>query len=208
MPPKQDTHPRLLDMLEPQAIDMVLSLCMEDQLTQAIQRLAETEAGDIAPWLLCYQAMEQRLMHADHVSALRLAQVALSRFERLGDADGYARTLAEAAFARYHLGQYATALAEIAACPPPGQPACVAALALAAYINHVGINAPREAIRSAQQGLRALEDEADSRRRAVWRIVLQRNLTAAYHYTGDLAAARRVARSAGVTPASSSDSAS
>jgi DNA-binding SARP family transcriptional activator len=176
-----------------EAIEMVLSLSLDDALTAALRELSDAESDDISPWLQCYQAMEGRLSRSDHVTTLRLAQAAAARFQRLGDDDGYARALAEAAIARYHFGQYAAALAELAACPPPKQPSCTAALALAAYVNHVGINTLPEAIQGAIGGLCALESETSAQRRAAWRIVLQRNLTAAYHYIGDLTAARSAA---------------
>src|SRR5207253_2282697 len=68
-----------------------------------------------------------------------------------------------------------------------------AALAQAGYVNLVGINALPQAIQAAERGLRAIEDEVNPARRATWRIVLQRNLVAAYHYQGDLPAARAAA---------------
>src|SRR5689334_12969141 len=186
MPSKSE----LLNDLALRAMESILELRLDDVLTDSIDRLTNIDGVDRSPWLLCYQAMERRLSGTGHSPALRLAQAAQAHFTRSGDMDGYARALAEAALARYHLGQYATALAEIAACAPPQQPSCAAALALAAYVNQVGINALPAAIQAAEQGLRALDCEPNAARRATWRIVLQRNLAVADHYQGQLAAAR------------------
>src|SRR6266508_1177131 len=164
MPSVRDTSTELHSTLESQAIEMVLNLCVDDRLTKAINSLSNDDISNISPWLLCYQALEQRLSQGNNVAALRLAQAAVAQFKNRDDINGYARALTEVAIARYHLGQYATALAEIAACTPPEQPSCVAALAMAAYINHVGINALPEAIRVAQLGLRTLENESNARR--------------------------------------------
>jgi DNA-binding SARP family transcriptional activator len=182
--------------LESRAIELTLNLSIDSALTEAIDQLSAGEAGSLSPWLLCYQAMERRRSHGDYAGTLKLAQEAMARFERPGDRDGYARALAEATIARYHFGQYTLALAEIAACPPPQQPACVAALALAAYVNHVGINNLPEAVRAAESGLVALEAEPGTPQWRAWRVVLQRNLASAYHFQGKLTAARRAAEDA------------
>jgi hypothetical protein len=50
------------------------------------------------------------------------------------------RALAEAAVARYQLGQRTAALAELLACATPTEPACVAALMLATFVNAVGVD--------------------------------------------------------------------
>jgi DNA-binding SARP family transcriptional activator len=186
----------LLDELALQARECVVELRLDDALTNSIERLTDSDGLDRWPWLLCYQALERRLAQGDHRAALQLAQAAIERFKQSGQVDGHARAVAEAAIDRYHLGQYATALAEIAACPPPTQPSCSAALALAAYVNHVGVNALPAAIQAAEQGLRALDHETNAARRAIWQIVLQRNLAAAYHYQGQLEAARNAAKEA------------
>ncbi|MFL5802230.1 MAG: BTAD domain-containing putative transcriptional regulator [Roseiflexaceae bacterium] len=196
MPSGRDIPAGIQSALESRAIELALNLSVDGALTETIHQLSEAEAGGASPWLLCYQAMERRLSQGDYAGTLKLAQEAAARFERLGDRDGYARALAETAIARYHFGQYALALAEIAACPPPQQPACVAALALAAYVNHVGINTLPDAIRAAEWGLHALEAELGTLQSTAWRIVLQRNLAAAYHFQGELAAARRAAEDA------------
>jgi soluble cytochrome b562 len=192
MPPK----PEPLDELAPWAMDSVLDLRLDESLASAINQLTDDQAAIASPWLLCYQAMERRLARGDHSATLRLAQAAAEAFKCLGDADGQARAAAEAAIARYHLGQYALALSELAACPHSEQPSCIAAVALATYINQIGINALPAAIQAADRGLRAIEHEASAFRRAIWRIVLQRNLTAAYQYQGELAAARAAAEDA------------
>ena len=186
----------LLNELTLRAMESVLELRLDDALTAAIDRLPTIDGSDRSPWLLCYQALERRLSQSDHLAALGLARAAIERFEQSGQVDGHARAVAEAAIDRYHLGQYTTALAEIAACPAPLEPSCGAALALAAYVNHVGINALPAAIQAAEQGLRALDHESNTARRDIWRIVLQRNLAAAYHYQGRLEAARNAAADA------------
>jgi hypothetical protein len=169
-------------VLELRANEMVLKLQLDDALTEALDQLPEAEVASLSPWLLCYLALERRVSHADYNAALRYAQAALTRFACRGDRDGSVRALAEAAIARYHLGQYAIALAEISDYLPPKQPSCIAAMALAAYVNLVGINKLSAAIQAATWGLRALEEEPDTLACTTWRIVLQRNLAAAYHY--------------------------
>jgi tetratricopeptide (TPR) repeat protein len=47
-----------------------------------------------------------------------------------------------------------------------------------------------EAVQAAQQGLHVLDREQDTQRRTIWRIVLLRNLAVAYHFQGQLNAAR------------------
>src|SRR5262245_11088126 len=121
---------QLLSTLERQAIEAIFDLRCDDALNEALEQQPAVAADHLSPWLLCYQAMERRLSRGDHGATLRLAQAACTRFEALGDADGRARAVAEAALARYHLGQYTAALADIAACPAAEWPSCTAALAL------------------------------------------------------------------------------
>src|SRR5262245_40765707 len=106
-----------LSILERQAIEAILDLRCDDRLDECIGQLSPGAADRLSPWLFCYQAMQRRLMRGDYGATLRLAQSACRRFEDLGDADGRARAVAEAALARYHLGQYTIALGEIEACP-------------------------------------------------------------------------------------------
>jgi tetratricopeptide (TPR) repeat protein len=141
------------------------------------------------PWVHCYQAMSQRLSGQDYNRALELAQTAQRLFGEMSDPHGYARAVAEKALAQYHLGQYSAALTALEACPAPSDPSCVAALALAGCVNHVGIGTLGQAIAVVQHGLQALECEQHPQRRTRWRIVLQRNLAVAYHFCGKLAAA-------------------
>jgi hypothetical protein len=190
----------LLSQLTPRARASVLELRLDDALTNSIGRLAPIGGVEHLPWLLCYQAMERRLSGSDHDLALGLAQAALDHFTRSGDWDGHARALAEVAIARYHLGQYTTALAEIAACPPPTQPSCAAALALAAYVNQVGINALPAANQAAEQGLRALDHAPNAVRCAAVadRVAAQpRGGLSISRSAGSCARRRRRCRSAG-----------
>ena len=148
------------------------------------------------PWYLCYSAMHCRIVDAAYASALTLAERACVQFHTAADQNGYARARAEAAIARYHLGQYQQALIELAACPPSEHPICTAALAMATYLNHLGQGQLMEAITAAKRGLRSLCEVDDKLSRIAWQITFQRNLVSAYHFTGDLAMARRSAQTA------------
>lgn len=188
--------PELCRLLQPRAAELARDVRLDSLLTAAIARLPHIELCFDTPWLLCYQALERRLVRGDYVAARRLAQLAMEQFERLGDGDGYAYALASVAIARYHLGQYAAALAELDARPCVEDPTCRAALSFAAYLNYLGLDQLEQAIRAAHCGLHALEYEPREARRIHWRIVLQRNLVAAYHFRGELAAARRAGEEA------------
>ncbi len=191
-----DDWPEVCRLLQPRAAELARDLRLDSLLTDAIMRLPHVELCFDTPWLLCYQALECRLVRGDYVAARQLCQLALEQFERLGDTDGYAYALASVAIARYHLGQYATALAELDARPCSEDPTCRAALAFAAYLNYLGQDMLEQAIRAAHCGLHALEYESHELRRIHWRMVLQRNLVAAYHFRGELAAARRAGEEA------------
>ncbi len=177
--------------LEQQAAACVLDLRIDAELTQQIA----AHSADDMPWLRCYAAFERRL-NGDYAAALTLGQQAAAQFKHAGDADGQARATAEVAIVRYHLGQYTAALAELATCPQPRDPACMAALHFAAFLNNIGRDALDEAISDVEQGLSALEHESSEPRRAAWRVALQRNVAAAYHFQGNLRAAEAAAREA------------
>ena len=81
MPSVRDTSTELHSTLESQAIEMVLNLCVDDRLTKAINSLSNDDISNISPWLLCYQALEQRLSQGNNVAALRLAQAAVAQFK-------------------------------------------------------------------------------------------------------------------------------
>lgn len=181
--------------LEDQALEYVLHLRVEADMTQQITHVTEGQPDRALLWLYCYRAMECRL-HGDYDAALAFGQTAVVQFERVGNGDGYARALAEAAIARYHLGQFTTALAELSTCSIPHDPVCTASLCLAMYLNRMGLDMLAEAVTAARKGLNALEHEPDQARRIIWRIVLQRNLAAAYHFQGHLSAARQAAEEA------------
>jgi DNA-binding SARP family transcriptional activator len=166
---------------------------LELRLDDALAAHADDAAG---PWLLCYRAMHCRIADAAYASALALAERACRLFQNAADREGYARALAEAAIARYHLGQYQHALNELAACPPPESPICAAALAFAAYLNHIGQGELTPAIAAAENGLRVLNGSCDEHSRVAWQIVLHRNLVPAYHFAGNLHAARQSAATA------------
>jgi DNA-binding SARP family transcriptional activator len=185
----------LSQLLEARAAKQVLDRSIDGALDDVIARLMPEVWAESA-WVLCYRAMEQRVCRGDYVAACQLGHAAVEQFARRGDDDGHARALAEVAIARYHLGQYIIALTELAACPLPQQPACAAALLFATYLNQIGTGALAEAITTAHCGLQAITREHDRLRWMSWRIVLQRNLAVAYHYQGELVAARQVAEDA------------
>jgi DNA-binding SARP family transcriptional activator len=189
------TTPDCDPALEQQATKLALGLHVDTVLTQTIDHLINADSNLTAPWLLCYKAMACRF-RGEYDTALTCAQTAAAQFVRLGRRDGHARALAEVAIVRYHLGQFTSALAELAACPTPDDPICAAALWFAAYLNRMGLDMLADAINAAQQGLNALEHEPDPDRLRPWRIVLQRNLAAAYHFQGDGRAARQAAEEA------------
>ncbi|MBC8159749.1 MAG: tetratricopeptide repeat protein [Roseiflexaceae bacterium] len=147
------------------------------------------------PWLLCYQAMALRL-DGDFVLAQNLAGQAAALFAQAQDSDGQARAVAEQAIARYHLGQFAQALAELGRCPPPSNSTCAAALQFAAYLNLLGQDALDGALDAGRQACARIANEPNIQRRTTWQIVISRNLAAALHCAGELAAARQAAESA------------
>lgn len=177
------------DTLEAQAMACVLDLRLDDALTDAVDRLPHAERNAL-PWLVCYAAMQQRIDQADYAATIRLAQAAYAGFAACDDTDGQARAVAEIAIARFHLGQCALALTELDASPPPTQPVCTAAVSLARYLNFLGTDQLPNALAAVQHGGQALDEEPNVHRRAVWRVVLLRNAVAAYHYHGQLDAAR------------------
>lgn len=120
---------------------------------------------------------------------LRWGSARWRSFSRLATPPG-TRAVAEVAIIRYHLGQFAAALNDLAACSVPEHAASATALHFAAFLNHIGQDELVAAVAATQQGLAALDDDSDEQRRATWQIVLQRNLAAAYHFQGELAAAR------------------
>jgi DNA-binding SARP family transcriptional activator len=185
----------LSQVLETRAAKQVLDRSLDDALGDVISRLTPAVLA-VSPWVLCYQAMEHRICRGDYTAACQLGQAAVAQFARHGDDDGRARALSEVAIARYHLGQYLIALTELAICPLPEQPTCAAALLLATYLNQLGTGALSAAITAAHRGLQLIERERELLRRTNWRTVLQRNLVVAYHYQGELGAARRAAEEA------------
>jgi DNA-binding SARP family transcriptional activator len=178
--------------LEQHAAACVLDLRLDAELTQQI---AARAASDAMPWLRCYAAFERRVS-GDYAAALALGQQAAALFMQAGDANGQARATAEVAIVRYHLGQYTAALSDLSACPPPPDPVCMAALHFAAFLNNIGRDVLDEAVADVEHGLSVLEQEANEQRRAAWRVVLQRNVAAAYHFQGNLRAAEAAAREA------------
>lgn len=182
--------------LEPRAMRLVLDRRLDGSLTEVLNRLSESPRWATSPWLLCYQAMEQRITRGDYNTTRRFGQMAIKQFLAQGNTDGHVRALAEVAIAHYHLGQYTTALTELASAPSPTLPSCAAALAYACYLNHIGIGALEEAIAAAHQGLHILHNEPDVLRRMTWRITIQRNLAVAYHFQGRLGDARIAAEDA------------
>jgi DNA-binding SARP family transcriptional activator len=181
--------------LELQAANRVLDLQINANFTQEVAHLITTKPTSAAPWLLCYNAFDSRI-RGEYTAALAFGQTAITQFEHLGDLNGQARAVAETAIARYHLGQFTTALAELAACPLPVDPICVASLYFASYLNRLGVEPIENAISVAHQGLQIIEREPNEMRRIAWRILLQRNLVAAYYYQGNLATARHAAEEA------------
>jgi hypothetical protein len=147
------------------------------------------DGAPLPPWLGCW-AMAARLA-GDADSALTFAQAAAAEFACWRDLDGHARAIAEAAIAAYLLGRFAWGLAETRTCPAPADPSCAAALYLADFLNHLGLDEVEAASEAGERGLCALEQERLTARRAAWEIVLRRNLAAAYHFRGDLPAARQ-----------------
>lgn len=192
----QSNHTESGRALELRAMDLTLDLRVDHRFDEAITSLPDSPILTAYPWLLCYQAMEYRLVRGDYAAVLQTGQAALAQFKLLGNVNGQARALAEVAIAHYFLGQYTTALTLVMTAPSPTCPACIAALALAACVNHVGQGALEEAVRSAQRGLHALTRESNVLRRATWRIVLQRNAAVAYHFQGHLTTARQSAEAA------------
>jgi tetratricopeptide (TPR) repeat protein len=188
-------HNTVEQALEARAAACTLDLRLDDALTSA---LADVRDGDgcASPWLLCYAAMRERLMHANAARTLELAQAAYREFVRVGNVDGQVRALAEVGSARYQLGQRTTALAELNIDLTSTQPACVAALSLAIYLNALGVDDLQQALAAVECGVQVLDQEQNSRRRAVWRVMLQRNAAAAYHFNGQLARARAAAEEA------------
>ena len=182
----------LCRVLAPRAASRVLDLHLDGALGAAIALLPDLQACRDAGYLLCYRAMEHRLVYGDYAGAVNLAQRAVARFDELGDREGRARALAEGAIARYHLGQHALALAELAACPAAHQPTVRAALCFATFLNHIGTDALAESVAAANRGLQAIAAESRLTRAMIWRIVLQRNLAMTYHFQGDLDTARRL----------------
>jgi DNA-binding SARP family transcriptional activator len=180
--------------IEPRATEAVLDLRLDNAVDALLAGISPADLAHAPPFTLCYAAMEQSTRRGDYPTALELAQAAIEQFERRGDGAGYARATAEAGIARYHLGQHATALLELQRCPIPWDPSCAAALCLALCLNHLGADALPEAVRAATRGLEASEHEPNLPRRANWRMSLQRNLVAAYHFQGELDAARRAVR--------------
>lgn len=174
------------------AIQNLISLELDSRSIQLINGALDRPTYLKSPWLWCWKAMEQRIIYGDYVAALQHAQYAIEMFTRSDDDNGKARAVAEAAIAHYHLGQYSDALQLLKASPSPTQASCLAAQALAAYLNTVGLNDLTCAIEYIKQGIIALAHEPDAKRRVRWQIALKRNLMAAYHYRGDLVAARQV----------------
>jgi hypothetical protein len=152
------------------------------------------DGAPLPPWLGCW-AMAARLA-GDADSALTFAQAAAAEFACWRDLDGHARAIAEAAIAAYLLGRFAWGLAETRTCPAPADPSCAAALYLADFLNHLGLDEVEAASEAGERGLCALEQERLTARRAAWEIVLRRNLAAAYHFRGDLPAAPGAGRGA------------
>lgn len=180
------------DSIIQQAIQNLLYVELETYSSQRIHRALLEPAFAESPWLWCWQAMEQRLIYGNYPMALQYARLASGLFNLTHDADGHARANAEVCIAHYHLGQYAAALQLLDATPMPPQATCAASLALAGYLNTVGLNDLARALEYFEQGMRALEHDPDTAQRVRWQIILKRNAIAAYHYRGELATARRL----------------
>ncbi|MEM8533104.1 MAG: hypothetical protein AAGF95_19825 [Chloroflexota bacterium] len=170
--------------VDQQAAECVLCLRLEKALD------ANEPSDAPSPWMLCYRAMSQRIAQGEYGLAIASGQAAARAFGACGNIDGQARSLAEIAIARYHLGQFTAALAELDECPLPDDSTCAASLFFARYLNEIGLDNLHAAIESGRAGLAVLEHEQVLERRVVWRIALQRNIAVAYHCVGNLAAAR------------------
>ena len=175
--------------LETRAAARCRDLRQDANLTAEVDALL-ADGAPLPPWLGCYRAMLARLA-GDADSALTFAQAAAAEFACRRDLDGHARAVAEAAIAAYLLGRFAWGLAETRACPAPADPSCAAALYLADFLNHLGLDELDAAIEAGERGLRVIESEPKAARRVAWETVLRRNLAAAYHFRGDLPAARQ-----------------
>lgn len=183
-------------MNERHACDLTLRLLLDHDLQSDLVSVSIDSETTPWPWILCYQAMEQRIAHAHFESAISLARTARASFQAMDDRDGVGRATAEIGIALYHLGQYQTALSAIAACPSPDNPACRGALYFATYLNLIGMGELLPAIAVLQQGIDVLDLETNIQWRVPWHIVLLRNLAPAYHFNGKLLLARQVAEEA------------
>jgi DNA-binding SARP family transcriptional activator len=189
-----DERATQLFALEVRAAAAALDLRLDDVLTAELTQHPGQWAA--LPWVLCYLAMERRLAQGAYGATIGLGRAAARLFEQTGNPAGQARALAEVGIGLYFLGRYTAALDELSTCPLPQHPTAAAALSFALYLNHIGLDNLHEAVHAAQQGLSILDHERHETRRTSWRIVLQRNLVAAYHFLGDLDAARRAAEEA------------
>ncbi|MCG8353647.1 MAG: hypothetical protein MI924_38275 [Chloroflexales bacterium] len=140
------------DPIVQQAIRAVLDLDLDAFARDCIFGTVLSPEHAQSPWIWCWRAMAQRIRYGDYTAAFHHAQRASDLFALSDDRDGYARSVAEAAIACYHLGQYVAGLHLLAACPASTQPSIASALALARYLNAIGLNDLAAALNAAEQG--------------------------------------------------------